>query len=236
MVTVPGTQWSPSTCRMNKEQEILLLSSAPASFLYCRLRLDLLKQFLCWKLKEANVAMPREKGENVLAGALFGPWLGLLLCCVLTSVGATCCYLLSSMFGKQLVVSYFPEKVAPLQRKVEENRNSLFFFLLFLRLFPMTPNWFLNLSAPILNIPIGQFFFSVLIGLVPYNFICVQTGSILSTLSSLDALFSWETVLKLLAIALVALVPGTLIKKFSQKDLHLTETSNSNHLSNRKGE
>lgn len=48
--------------------------------------------------------------------------------------------------------------------QVEENRNSLFFFLLFLRLFPMTPNWFLNLSAPILNIPIVQFFFSVLIG------------------------------------------------------------------------
>lgn len=48
--------------------------------------------------------------------------------------------------------------------QVEENRSSLFFFLLFLRLFPMTPNWFLNLSAPILNIPVSQFFFSVLIG------------------------------------------------------------------------
>lgn len=56
--------------------------------------------------------------QNVLAGALFGPWLGLLLCCVLTSVGATCCYLLSRIFGKQLVVSYFPDKVAVLQRKV----------------------------------------------------------------------------------------------------------------------
>lgn len=48
--------------------------------------------------------------------------------------------------------------------QVEENRSCLFFFLLFLRLFPMTPNWFLNLSAPILNIPVSQFFFSVLIG------------------------------------------------------------------------
>ena len=56
--------------------------------------------------------------QNILAGALFGPWLGLLLCCVLTSVGATCCYLLSSIFGKQLVVSYFPDKVCLLQRKV----------------------------------------------------------------------------------------------------------------------
>ncbi|KAB1283628.1 Transmembrane protein 41A [Camelus dromedarius] len=185
-------------------------------------------------LYKQSFAIPGSSFLNVLAGALFGPWLGLLLCCVLASVGATCCYLLSSVFGKQLVVSYFPDKVALLQRKVEENRNGLFFFLLFLRLFPMTPNWFLNLSAPILNIPILQFFFSVLIGLIPYNFICVQTGSILSTLTSLNALFSWTTAFKLLAIALVALVPGTLIKKFSQKDLHLNDARNANHLNSRK--
>lgn len=77
-------------------------------------------------------------------------------------------------------------------------------------------------------------FSPVLPGLIPYNFICVQTGSILSTLTSLDALFSWGTVFKLLAIALVALVPGTLIKKFSQKDLHLNGISNANHLNSRK--
>lgn len=71
-------------------------------------------------------------------------------------------------------------------------------------------------------------------GLIPYNFICVQTGSILSTLTSLDALFSWETVLKLLAIALVALVPGTLIKKFSQKHLVLSEAGNTGRLDSRK--
>lgn len=48
--------------------------------------------------------------------------------------------------------------------KVEENRSSLFFFLLFLRFFPMTPNWFLNITCPVLNIPMPIFFFSVFIG------------------------------------------------------------------------
>lgn len=56
--------------------------------------------------------------QNVLAGALFGPWMGLVLCSVLTSVGATLCYLLSAAFGKQLIVHFFPEKVALLQGKV----------------------------------------------------------------------------------------------------------------------
>lgn len=48
--------------------------------------------------------------------------------------------------------------------QVKENHDSLFFFLLFLRLFPMSPNWFLNISSPVLEVPLVQFFFSVLIG------------------------------------------------------------------------
>ncbi|XP_069471848.1 transmembrane protein 41A isoform X3 [Ambystoma mexicanum] len=171
---------------------------------------------------------------NVLAGALFGPALGLFVCCTLTSLGATCCYLLSNAFGKQYVVYYFPEKVSMLQKKVEENRSSLFFFLLFLRLFPMTPNWFLNITSPILNIPLLQFFFSIMIGLLPYNFICVQTGSILSKIKSLDDIFSWGTLLKLLAIAVVALIPGTIIKKFNYDHLKLDKTDNGIPLSNGK--
>uniref|UniRef100_A0A8C5QMJ5 Transmembrane protein 41A n=1 Tax=Leptobrachium leishanense TaxID=445787 RepID=A0A8C5QMJ5_9ANUR len=176
-------------------------------------------------LYKQSFAIPGSSFLNLLGGALFGPWLGLFLCCFLTSLGATFCYLLSRAFGKQIVVLYFPEKVSMLQSKVEENRSSLFFFLLFLRLFPMTPNWFLNLTSPILNIPVGQFFMSVLIGLLPYNFICVQTGSILSKVKSLDDVFSWGTLLKLLAIAMAALIPGTIVKRLTQKDMALEKSN-----------
>lgn len=53
-------------------------------------------------------------------------------------------------------------------------------------------------------------------GLIPYNFICVRTGAILSEISSLDDIFSWGTLAQLLAIALVALLPGALIKHYSK--------------------
>ncbi|NXA41348.1 TM41A protein, partial [Eudromia elegans] len=179
-------------------------------------------------------AQPAVSPQNVLAGALFGPWVGLALCSALAAAGATLCYLLSGAFGKGLLEHYFPRQVAALQGQVEENRSCLFFFLLFLRLFPMTPNWFLNLSAPIVNIPVVQFFFSVLIGLTPYNFICVQTGAVLSQISSLDAIFSWDTLLKLLAMALVALVPGTLIKRYGKKHLKLEADKPAQLLSGKK--
>ncbi|XP_008296041.1 transmembrane protein 41A-B [Stegastes partitus] len=170
-------------------------------------------------LYKQSFAIPGSSFLNMLAGAIFGPWEGLLLACLLTTSGSTFCFLLSSTFGKQHVVKLFPEKVALLQRKVEENRSSLFFFLLFLRFFPMTPNWFLNITCPVLNIPMPIFFSSVFIGLIPYNFICVRTGSILSEISSLDDIFSWGTLAQLLAIAVAALVPGALIKQYGKTHL-----------------
>ncbi|KAF4118697.1 transmembrane protein 41A-B [Onychostoma macrolepis] len=172
-------------------------------------------------LYKQSFAIPGSSFLNMLAGALFGPWHGLLIACTLTTVGSTNCYLLSRTFGKRHIIRLFPEKVAMLQRMVEENRSSLFFFLLFLRFFPMTPNWFLNITSPILNIPIPIFFFSILIGLIPYNFICVHTGAILSEIQSLDEIFSWRTLFQLLLIACVALLPGALIRRYSQAHLKL---------------
>ncbi|KAM4608322.1 transmembrane protein 41A-A [Polymixia lowei] len=172
-------------------------------------------------LYKQSFAIPGSSFLNILAGAIFGPYQGLLLACVLTTVGSTMCYFLSQAFGKRHIVNIFPDKVSMLQRKVEENQDCLFFFLLFLRFFPMTPNWFLNMSAPIVNIPVTFFFCSVFIGLLPYNFICVQTGAMLSEVSSLDDLFSWQRLLQLLAMACVALLPGALIRRYSQSRLKL---------------
>ncbi|XP_034418295.1 transmembrane protein 41A-A [Cyclopterus lumpus] len=172
-------------------------------------------------LYKQSFAIPGSSFLNILAGAIFGPYQGLLLVSVLTTVGSTMCYLLSKAFGKRYITTLFPDKVSLLQGKIEENRDCLFFFLLFLRFFPMTPNWFLNMSAPIVNIPITFFFCSVFIGLLPYNFICVQTGVMLSEVASLDDLFCWERLLQLLAIACMALLPGALIRRLSQKRLKL---------------
>ncbi|MGH0128299.1 UNVERIFIED_CONTAM: hypothetical protein FKN15_001273 [Acipenser sinensis] len=135
-------------------------------------------------LYKQSFAIPGSSFLNMLAGALFGPWQGLFLACVLTTVGSTYCYLLSRTFGKQHIVRMFPDKVSLLQRKV---------------------------------------------CLIPYNFICVRTGVILSEISSLDDLFSWSTLMQLLAIALVALVPGALIKHYSQGTLKLDELDKNGH-------
>ena len=50
---------------------------------------------------------------------------------------------------------------------------------------------------------------------MPYNYICVHTGCLLSQLSSLDELLTINVILKLAGIAVVSLLPGIVIKKMS---------------------
>ncbi|ELU10877.1 hypothetical protein CAPTEDRAFT_223354 [Capitella teleta] len=170
-------------------------------------------------LYKQTFAIPGSVFMNVLAGAIFGLWLGFLLTCLLTACGATLCYSLSYYFGRKTVMTYFPERVKGVQKQVSENADGLFFFLLFLRLFPMSPNWFMNIVAPIISIPVHLFFPSVLIGLMPYNFICVQTGCILSHVSSISDILTWSTSLKLGGIACAALVPGLLLRKYKHSQV-----------------
>ncbi|XP_067686188.1 transmembrane protein 41A-A-like [Haliotis asinina] len=171
----------------------------------------------CAYLYKQTFAIPGSVFMNLLAGALYGPWFGFILCCVLSSFGTSFCYLLSDTCGKEYIIRYFPQKVKYFQTLIEENLDSLFFFMLFLRVFPMSPNWFINMASPIVNIPLHVFFFSVFIGQMPYIFICVQTGCILSEIKSLDDIFTLWTMAKLCGIAVMSLLPGFLIKKHRAK-------------------
>lgn len=169
-------------------------------------------------LYKQTFAIPGSVFLNVLAGALFGIWKSFLLTCLLSGIGASQCYLLSKFCGQKYVASYFPDKVKLLQDKVKENRDRLLYWLLFLRLFPMTPNWFLNIASPVVGVPLHLFFISVFIGLMPYNFICVQTGCILSELKSMNDILTWTTMAKMAAIAGVALLPSLLMKRGVKKE------------------
>jgi len=162
-------------------------------------------------------AIPGSFLMNILAGAIFGPFYGFPLVCLLTGCGATGCYLFSKFFGKHYVDYYFHDKVEYFQKKVKANTDSLFFFLLFVRLFPMSPNWLLNIISPVVNIPIAHYSASAFIGLMPYNFICVEAGSILSELTSVNDLLTFSVVIKMMSAALMALIPGLILKLTRKK-------------------
>ncbi|XP_065913944.1 transmembrane protein 41A-like [Dysidea avara] len=172
----------------------------------------ILSSFCAVYIFKQSFAIPGSVLTNILGGALFGMWLGFPLVCLLSASGSTCCYLLSRTFGKHIVLRYQQERIKKLEDLMLESQSSLVFFLLSLRLFPVTPNWLLNMASPIVGVPILPFFISVFIGLMPYNFICVHAGLVISNLKSTAELFEVSTILKLIALSLLMVTPGIVLK------------------------
>jgi len=77
--------------------------------------------------------------------------------------------------------------------------------MLFLRITPLLPNWFINLSSPIVGVPMIYYAGATFVGLIPGNIFHVYTGS---TLSSIDKIgFDPEFMGILLLLGFVALLP-----------------------------
>ncbi|VDO27524.1 unnamed protein product [Onchocerca flexuosa] len=161
-------------------------------------------------------AIPGSFILNLIAGALFDVWIGFLLVCILTTIGSTLCYLFSESFAREYVFYYLGHHITYLQQKVHSNSHCLVEFLLFARMFPISPSWLLNIVAPFLNIPIFIFVMTTFIGLAPYNYICVQAGCILSELHSWTDIFSISTLFKLSLLSLLPLIYVFYIKPRNQ--------------------
>ena len=102
----------------------------------------------------------------MLAGPLFGVWRGLLLVSLVATTGSSICYLVSYYLGRGLVERCFPAMLARLRNMVARRGagSNLFFYLLFLRISPLLPNWFISLASPILDIPLSTFAAATFIG------------------------------------------------------------------------
>eukprot|EP01135_Chromosphaera_perkinsii_P005596 Nk52_evm10s355 gene=Nk52_evmTU10s355 len=184
--------------------------------------------FILAFLFKQTFAVPGSALLNVLASAVLGIKLAFPLVTVMTACGATCCYFLSHFLGKPIIEHFFKQRLLNFRVKIAANQSDLFSFLVFLRLVPFTPNWFVNIASPILNIPTGYFFLSVLLGLMPYNFICCQAGEILSQLHSTGDIFDGQTLAKLLGIAVLYIAPKQIYSrciKSSGKRKKSTESS-----------
>jgi len=169
-------------------------------------------------LYKQSFAIPGSAFMNLLSGALFGVAKGFILCCFLSACGATSCFLLSKTFGKALLTRFAPQRIEYFRAMIEkkDSEKDLFKYLLSLRIFPMTPNWLINMASPLVGVPLDRFFLSVLVGLAPYNFLTCNAGSALADLKSLDDVVSVRAALGLGLLAIGLLNPMKLYQKLKR--------------------
>lgn len=105
------------------------------------------------------------------------------------------------------MLQYYPERAQKWAAMVEKHRENLLNYVIFLRVTPFLPNWFINLTAPVIGVPLMPFAFGTFLGVAPPSFIAIQAGQTLNTMSANDSAFSWTSMFMLAVFALVSLVP-----------------------------
>ncbi|KRX02047.1 hypothetical protein PPERSA_07692 [Pseudocohnilembus persalinus] len=151
---------------------------------------------------------------NLLGGAFFGVKVGFIVCVLCNTFGAYFCFLLSKYFGKEIIETKLQKQVAFMKKQVDEHRKELLFYMLSLRVFPGSPNWLMNISFPHINIPQSYFLISQFFGLMPWNFITVEAGNVISTFKNKDEIMKPQNQLMLAGLAFLCILPG-LIKSFN---------------------
>lgn len=109
-------------------------------------------------------AIPGSIFLSILSGFLFPFYLALLLVCCCSAIGASLCFFLSNLLGKKLVKKFFPEKAAQWAKTVAKHKHNLLNYIIFLRVTPFLPNWFINMTAPVIGVPLVPFALGTFIG------------------------------------------------------------------------
>ena len=110
----------------------------------------------------------------LLAGFIFGKWLGIFILIIGMTIGATILYLIGNYFFKEVIKEKFLSKFKNLEVKF---KKSEFIYLLIYRFIGGIPFALSNVLPCIFNVRVSNFFWATLIGLTPQLFLVVSIGS-----------------------------------------------------------
>ncbi|XP_025960212.1 transmembrane protein 41B isoform X2 [Dromaius novaehollandiae] len=100
---------------------------------------------------------------------------------------------------------------------VERHREHLINYIIFLRITPFLPNWFINITSPVINVPLKIFFIGTFVGVAPPSFVAIKAGTTLYQLTTAGEAVSWNSVFVLMILAILSILPAVFQKKLKQK-------------------
>ena len=158
----------------------------------------------------------------LLAGFVFGKWLGTIILVLGLSVGATILYIFGNYFLKEVIKEKFLDRFKNLEIKF---KKSEFIFLLVYRFVGGIPFAIANVLPCLFNVKIFNFFWSTLIGIIPSTFLIVSIGSGLEKIINqnleaprlLEIIYSPDIYMPMIAFAALIIITIVTRKIFYKK-------------------
>lgn len=169
---------------------------------------------------------------TVSGGLLFGLVVGGLAAVTAATLGATIVFLIA----RSAVGESFSERAGPWLAKLSQGfKEEALSYMLFLRLVPAFPFWFVNIAPAVLGVPLKTFVIGTFLGIIPATFAFASAGAGLDSVVMaakneyaacvaakgagacklkihVSSLLTRELILALLLLSVVALIPVVLKK------------------------
>ena len=100
-----------------------------------------------------------------------------------------------------------PPPPPPSLSQISRHSNDMMWYIIFLRITPFLPNWFINLASPIIGVKISPFFWGTFLGVAPPSFFFIRAGTTLYELTTSTGHISLGSILILAALAVLSLTP-----------------------------
>lgn len=146
-------------------------------------------------------AIPGGAVLTVLAGAVFGIWIGVPLMSLTGLVGASCAFLVSRFVLRNWVERHFGDRLETINRGLDEEGA---FYLFTLRLIHILPFFIVNYAMGVTRIRLRTFAWVTWAAMLPGTFVFVNAGAQFSQVESIRDILSWQV---LGSLALLGLFP-----------------------------
>ncbi|KKT23795.1 MAG: hypothetical protein UW09_C0002G0060 [candidate division TM6 bacterium GW2011_GWF2_43_87] len=154
-------------------------------------------------------ALPMASVMTMAAGFFYGPYVAIGMVTVAATSGATLSFLVSRRLVGNYLQCTYEQKLERFNRLFREHGT---WFLLLVRLIPAIPFVMVNVLAGLTIVPLKNFFWTTLVGMLPVTTLLVLSGSEIQNASSFVELVSGKFIMLFLLLFLLLLLPLALKK------------------------
>jgi uncharacterized membrane protein YdjX (TVP38/TMEM64 family) len=155
--------------------------------LYAARPLAVIASYLLIYIMVTALSLPGAVIMTLAGGALFGLVVGTVVISFASTIGATLACLVSRFLLRDWVQKKFGDRLAPINRGIEEEGG---FYLFTMRLVPAFPFFLINLAMGMTRISLFQYYWVSQIGMLPGTMVYVNAGKELAKIDSVAAILS----------------------------------------------
>ena len=161
-----------------------------------------------------SLSIPSATALTLLAGAIFGFGLGVVVVSFASAIGASFAFLLSRYLFRQAVTNRFPKQLESINKGMEREGN---FYLFAMRLIPPLPYFVINVAMGMTSIKLWSFYWVSQVGMIAGTLVFVAAGSQLSQVESVAGILSPPLLIALIAMGCLPLIAKWLVNFIQSK-------------------